>query len=80
MTQKRLILVVGGALAALLVAILIVGALILARMNADTAQQNYEACMARYGFSADAPPDTGGDDRAWMDAIAAAGEKCDHLR
>lgn len=80
MTQKQLILTVGGIVAALLAAVLIVGILILNGMNAQRSQANYEDCMARYGFEADAPPAPGDDVDNWIDGIAAASEKCSSLR
>lgn len=77
MTQKRLILIVGGALAALLVAILVVVLMVFNQMRADAENRAYQQCMARYGYAADegavVPPD---EQDAYIDSLVAAAEAC----
>ena len=76
MNQKRLVLIVGGALAALLIALLIVGISILNAIRADAEQRNYEACMARFGFEVDAPPPALTDEDAYINSLVEAAERC----
>lgn len=78
MTQKRLILVVGGIIAALLAAVLMVGVAIFVSLDAQQREANYQDCMARHGFQHDAPPAEADD--AYVDALVQAADRCTELR
>lgn len=76
--QTRIIVIVGSAVAALLIAAIIVGAVILNTLRQQAENDAYQDCMARHGFAADAPPPAVGEDDqdAFLEAITAAAEEC----
>lgn len=77
--QTRIIVIVGAAVAALLVAAIIVGVVILNTLRAQAENDAYQACMARHGFAADAPPpavDNEDEADVYLDGIVAAAEEC----
>ncbi|KKX96684.1 hypothetical protein AAY78_15305 [Microbacterium sp. Ag1] len=71
-------MIVGSAVAALLVATIIIGVVILNTLRAQAENEAYQECMARYGFSADAPPPVVGEDSQdeHLNAITTAAEAC----
>lgn len=77
MTQKRITLIVGGALAALLIAVLVVGIMVFNQMRTDAENRAYQQCMARYGYAADegaVVPEDAQD--AYIESLVAAAEAC----
>lgn len=55
MKLNRTIVIVGGAVAVLLAAVLVVGILILSSMNAPTDEERVAACMESHGYPLDKP-------------------------
>ena len=76
--NTRVVIVASSIIGALLVAVLIVGIVLVNTINAEAEREQYQDCMARYGFAADERvPDVSEDDlRAYVDEIAAAAEAC----
>lgn len=76
--QTRIIVIVGSAVAALLVAAIIVGAVILNTLRQQAENDAYQECMARHGYAADAPPPAAGeaDQDDFLRDITAAAEEC----
>jgi hypothetical protein len=74
--QTRIVVIVGSAVGALLVATIIVGVVILNTLRAQAENAAYQDCMARYGFAADTPPPATTDENAYIEAITAAAEAC----
>lgn len=68
MTQKRLVLIVGGVLAALLIAVLVTLVVLLNTMNSQADQRAFESCMTQLGYPVDAPPS---DADGMLDAAGA---------
>lgn len=75
--QTRIIVIVGSAVAALLIAAIIVGAVILNTLRQQAENDAYQDCMARHGYASDAPPPAATDDQdEFLEGIAAAAEAC----
>lgn len=76
--QTRVIVIVGAAVAALLVATIVVGVVILNTLRSQAENQSYQDCMARYGHAVDAPaPDVAEDDmRAYTEDLVKAANAC----
>lgn len=76
--QTKLIVAVGAILAALLIAAVIVGVVILNTLRTQAENDAYQDCMARYGYVADAPPPVVSeeDQDSYIEDIAAAAEAC----
>ena len=78
MTNK-VVLWVGGVVAVLLVAAIVVGVVLVNTIRAEADEQQYRDCMARHGFAFDeAPPavTTDGELDQYASAISAAAEDC----
>lgn len=75
--SNRLVLIVGGIIAALLVAVVIVGIVLVNTIQADVSNRTFQDCMARQGYPADAPPPVTDDSEAYIDGLVAAAETCD---
>lgn len=77
--MKRLVIIFGSVIAALLIAVVVVGVVLLNTIQAEADEAAYQACMARQGFPHDAPPPVITDDDemdTYIDAIMAAAERC----
>ncbi|QMU97970.1 hypothetical protein FVO59_12740 [Microbacterium esteraromaticum] len=71
--QAKLIAIVGGGVAALLVGVIVVGALILGKLNEPTEAERVAACMAHEGYPLDKSLD---EVNGTFEGLRAAGEKC----
>lgn len=76
MSTKRVIIIVGSVVSALLVAVVVTLVIMLNTMNAQAENDRYQQCMARHGFPADKPVGAVSDEDAYLHAIAAAAEAC----
>jgi hypothetical protein len=76
--SNKLVLWVGGALAALLITVVIVVIVLVSTLNAQAEHQAYRDCMARHGYAADAPASVTTQDEldAFSEGITAAAEAC----
>lgn len=79
MATNKVVLWVGGLLAALLVATIVVGLILVSTIRQQAAESEYRDCMARQGYAADEPPpavttDDELDD--YLDQITDAAEFC----
>ncbi|MFE7067478.1 hypothetical protein [Microbacterium sp. NPDC057658] len=76
--QTRIIVIVGSAVAALLIAAIIVGVVILNTLRAQAENEAYQECMARHGYAADAPAPAVADEdqEEYLQDIVAAAEAC----
>lgn len=73
---RKTVLIMGSAIVALLVAVLVVAVLILNSLNAPSGEDRFWACMAEKGFGEHEtiPPDKSYDD------LSAAGAECEEVR
>ncbi|MFE5408761.1 hypothetical protein [Microbacterium sp. NPDC056569] len=79
MIKNKLVLVVGGVLAALLIATIISVMVLINAIRAQDEEARYRDCMARQGYAADEPPAAVTTDEEldlYLDQITDAAELC----
>ena len=72
---NRVVIWVGGVIAALLVVLVIVGVVIVNTINAQAEEQAVKDCMARAGYAMDQPDSRLGTD-GYLEGVNAALESC----
>ncbi|MDR7113869.1 hypothetical protein J2X03_003771 [Microbacterium trichothecenolyticum] len=78
MTNK-LVLWVGGVLAVLLVATIVLVIVLINTVSAQAEDQRYQDCMARHGYAVDEPPpavNTDDELDTYLEQISGAAEEC----
>lgn len=76
--MRATVLWVGGVVAALLIAAIVVGVILINTLSAQADQRAYEDCMARYGYAVDEPANLGpyDDTDEYIVGMAARAEEC----